>query len=124
MKCFKCIANDYGNCKAGIRPYHLVDGNLGCTCNTAQVRKYKGEYQTPKSSVTTEQNDTVKAANQFLNINDALEKISEAISTGNFNQLDITFIFRQQKENEWIGRVTIDNKTPEIIAEDQNQMEE
>ena len=58
MKCFKCIANDYGNCKAGIQPCHHVDGNFGCTCNTAQVRKYMREYQTSKSSVTTEQNDT------------------------------------------------------------------
>ncbi len=61
---------------------------------------------------------------QEIDINKALEKISEAITDGEFNQLDIKFVFKQHQKNEWIGRVLIEKKSSEFITEQNTRKEE
>lgn len=63
MKCNECNAARDGECKAGVVPYILRNGEIGCSCNTRQVEKYMREKQKEwlnKSCVTEEAIEAVR----------------------------------------------------------------
>jgi len=46
-----------------------------------------------------------------ISLNEAIEKIAKALADGNYKTLDIRYLFRQQGEGEYVGRVLIEKKS-------------